>query len=211
MVNAGSGIDRIWLVRHGQIEANIHQASLKLTASEYNRMIVDSDHAHLTNEGRSQIEALVKQFRGCPLPAVHTSPLLRSRQTAAILAEPPGLPIVTMEGFTEIVASRVLTHIRPHRRRSLRYWFIRSMIRQFMPYSRICETAWEGRNRVRKAWKDLLRWRPVGGLRDGAPERLVVTHRGTVSLLRSILRNDPEWEVVRWSIENGGITEIVRR
>jgi len=183
---------------------------MKLSAAEYNRMIVESDEAPLTEEGRAQIEALVEHFRGRSLSAIHASPLLRAQQTAAILAEPLGLPVTTMEGFREMVASRVVTHIRPYRRRSLKYWFIRSMIRQFMPYSTVCETAWNGRHRVRRAWRDLLAWQPSAGHNPQATERLVVSHRGTAMLLRSVLRHRSEWRIKRWSIANGGITEIVQ-
>jgi broad specificity phosphatase PhoE len=208
-VSRSPGIERVWIVRHGQIEENTHEPSKRFSAAEYNRMIVESDDAPLTTEGRFQIEALIEQFRDRPLPAIHASPLLRAQQTAAILAEPAGLPVVTMDGFREMVASRVVTQVRPHRLRSLRYWFIRSMIRQFMPYSTICETAWNGRSRVRRAWQELLAWGPEGGSAATATERLVISHRGTAMLLRSVLRFNPEWEITRWSIANGGIIEIV--
>jgi broad specificity phosphatase PhoE len=206
-------IERVWLVRHGQVPENVHRARFRLTAAEYNRAVEDSDHSPLTPEGEQQIEALVETFRGRPLPVVHSSPLKRARQTASIIAEPLGLEVVTIDGFTELLPAKSRTRLFTGRQRSVRYWFLRSMFRQFLPFSRVSESVWVARRRVHRAWEELLAWRPEGeadGSVDEAAERLVCTHRGTVMMLRSVLKRDRRWQIVRSSIGNGGITEIVR-
>lgn len=204
-------IERVWLLRHGQVADNLHDPTLRITAGQYNRMIEESGGAPLTAEGRIQIEALVAHFRDRPLPAVHTSPLLRARQSAEIIAGPLDLPVVVIEGFREMVPARACPHLLPGRRRTIRHWFLRSMARQFLPLSRGGETVWKARRRVLAAWHELLAWQPEGDAPAAMSERLVTTHRGTAMLLRSVLRRDPDWKIARWSIENGGITEIVRR
>lgn len=214
-------IERIWLVRHGQVAENVHRPRYRLTADEYNRIILDSDATPLTPEGEKQIAGLVDFFRGRPLSAVHASPLRRARQTAGIIAGPLGLQVIEIGGFRELVPAKSRSRIFTARKRSVRYWFLRSMFRQFLPFSRVAESAWRARQRVRKAWEELLAWRPAhshsadsdSGSNPGgaATELLVCTHRGTIMLLRSVLRSSREWKIVRLSIENGGITEIVRR
>jgi broad specificity phosphatase PhoE len=184
-------------------------------------MILDSDSTPLTPEGEAQVAGLVDFFRARPLPVVFASPLRRARQTAEIIAGPLGLDVVEIDGFRELVPAKSRTRFRRGRQRSVRYWFLRSMFRQFLPFSRVAESAWRARRRVRTAWEELLAWRPdeSGGTGGNAEpdagarltERLVCAHRGTLLLLRSVLRRSGEWRIVRLSVENAGITEIVRR
>jgi len=203
----GEGIRRVWVVRHGQVAENLQSTDRLVTAVEYNRLIRDSDPTPLTPEGRRQIAALQETFQDRPIPAIHSSPLPRALETARILAETLEVPVIPIDGFRELTPVELDPPLNRRSQRRLRYWFLWSMFWQFMPFSRRGETVWRARRRVRGAWEELLDWSPT----EPAPERLVTAHRGTVMLLVSVLRRDRGWEVRRWSTENGGITEIMRR
>jgi broad specificity phosphatase PhoE len=214
---AGSGerrtrrpVERVWVVRHGQVVENLQNPSQRMTSDEFDAMVLGSEDSPLTEIGRTQIESVAAMFSERDLAAVHTSPLPRAQESAAILAGFLDLPMVVIEGFRELVPA--LNRVRHQRRRRLRYWFLRSMTRQFLfPRVRGGESISQARRRVRAAWRELLGWRPSGAGPGPGSERLVTAHRGTVMLLRSVLKRDREWRVVRSSLENGGITEIVRR
>ncbi|MFO7769641.1 MAG: histidine phosphatase family protein [bacterium] len=205
--NPSGAIRRVWVVRHGQVAENLQSRDRLLTAVEYNRLIRGSDPTPLTPEGRRQIAFLQETFRDRPIPAIHSSPLPRALETARILAEAMRVPVLPIEGLRELTPVELAPPLSRRGQRRLRYWFLWSMFWQFMPFSRKGETVWRARKRVRGAWEELLAWEPP----EPAPERLVTAHRGTVMLLVSVLRREREWEVVRWSVENGGITEIIRR
>jgi broad specificity phosphatase PhoE len=73
----------LWLVRHGQTDWNLA-----------GRWQGQAPHAPELNEvGRTQALAIRDQLRDVRLTAVYASDLLRSRQTAEIVAEPYGLPV----------------------------------------------------------------------------------------------------------------------
>ncbi|MGM9662999.1 MAG: histidine phosphatase family protein [Oscillospiraceae bacterium] len=72
---------RVYLVRHAEAEGNLFRRA----QGQFNGMI--------TALGRRQIEALRQRFLPIPVEAVYTSDLLRTRLTAAAIAEPKGLPL----------------------------------------------------------------------------------------------------------------------
>lgn len=212
MEAGGNRAERVWIVRHGQTEDNLHERERLLDASEYNRIIQTSGERPLTEDGRRQVEEVAEFFRERPLAAVHSSPLLRARHSAEIIADRLGLPVVDMEGFREFVPTEIEPAFCPGRSRTLRYWFLSSMARQFIPIFRVSESVWKARGRIRAAWGEVVTWTPPerNGKPEGITERLVVSHRGALLLLRSSLRWNREWEITRWSDENAGITEVVR-
>ena len=76
----------LWLVRHGQTDWNLT-----------GRWQGQAPHApELNDVGRTQALAIRNQLKDVRLSAVYSSDLLRSRQTAELIAEPFGLP-VTLE------------------------------------------------------------------------------------------------------------------
>lgn len=80
---AGGGLDAVVLLRHGQTSGNA-----------LGRYLSSTDEP-LTGQGRAAILAL----RPPAVARVYTSPLLRCRQSAALLY--PGLPAVPVEGLRE--------------------------------------------------------------------------------------------------------------
>ena len=57
---------------------------------------------HLNDEGRAQAEALAERLRDVPISAIYCSPLERTQETAAPLAERTGLPVQIREGLGEV-------------------------------------------------------------------------------------------------------------
>ncbi|MGW5241139.1 histidine phosphatase family protein [Monashia sp. NPDC004114] len=84
---------RLFLVRHGQTQANVSR--------QLDTAVPGLD---LTDEGRSQAVMLASRLGGEDLGAIYTSDLVRTQQTAAPLAELLGLTMVVLPGLREIQA-----------------------------------------------------------------------------------------------------------
>jgi 2,3-bisphosphoglycerate-dependent phosphoglycerate mutase len=81
---------RIFFARHGESEANL----LRVISNR------DLPH-HLTERGREQARALADELRGAGVARIFSSPILRARETAAIVADVIGLPFVVTEALRE--------------------------------------------------------------------------------------------------------------
>ena len=79
----------IVLVRHGVTEATGTRLGGHTDAS-------------LSPDGIAQVEAAASRLASLPITAVHTSPIVRTRETAAILARPHDLHPVVAEGLIEV-------------------------------------------------------------------------------------------------------------
>lgn len=82
---------KLVVVRHG------------VTAKNMERIIqgIKYDDS-VTPRGLEQMRALVPQLREYQPAAVYSSPLMRTRESATLLAEPLGLPIVGLDQFIEV-------------------------------------------------------------------------------------------------------------
>ncbi len=85
---------RLFLVRHG---------ATKLTAEDRFSGAVGVD---LSDDGRSQVSGLARRLASEKISAVYCSPLSRTVETATILAEPHGLPVINRDGLREISHGR---------------------------------------------------------------------------------------------------------
>lgn len=85
---------RVFLVRHG---------ATQLTAEDRFSGAVGVD---LSDEGRWQVQQLARRLRGEPIAAVYASPLSRTLETAALLAQPHGIVPVKHDGLREISHGR---------------------------------------------------------------------------------------------------------
>lgn len=85
------GATRFWLVRHGQIDANV---------SYHWHGSTDSP---LTETGRRQVQRVAEWFatRQRPPAAVYSSPLIRTRDTATAIATRLGLDVNPLSGLRE--------------------------------------------------------------------------------------------------------------
>jgi probable phosphoglycerate mutase len=78
------------LVRHAHTDA----AGKRLTGQ--------AAGVHLNERGRTQAERLVERLQGLSIRAIYSSPLERSRETAAPLARALGVPVRVRRGLTEV-------------------------------------------------------------------------------------------------------------
>ncbi len=85
---------RLFLVRHG---------ATQLTAEDRFSGAVGVD---LSDEGRWQAQQLSRRLAREPVTAIYCSPLSRTVETAAILAEPHGLSPIKRDGLREISHGR---------------------------------------------------------------------------------------------------------
>lgn len=81
---------RIFLVRHG---------ATSLTAED---RFAGSTEIALSDEGRRQIASLAERLKGESVDAFYASPLLRTMETASILAAPHGMQPIAEQALREI-------------------------------------------------------------------------------------------------------------
>jgi probable phosphoglycerate mutase len=81
---------KLYFVRHAQSEANV----LRVISNR------DMPH-HLTELGRQQAKTLARSFAEVPLAAIYSSPILRARETAQIVAAITGLPVEIADALRE--------------------------------------------------------------------------------------------------------------
>ncbi|WP_263118855.1 histidine phosphatase family protein [Cellulomonas sp. RIT-PI-Y] len=84
---------QLHLIRHGQTPSNLTHA-----------LDTAAPGAPLTAEGERQAAAVGRVFAGRPLQAVYASHLTRAQQTAAEVAAPHGLEVLTRHDLREILA-----------------------------------------------------------------------------------------------------------
>ena len=80
----------IWLARHGETQWTVEQR------------FDGRRNLPLTDAGREQCQKLAMQLATQPLDAIISSPLLRSKETAEILARPHALTVITDKRFEEM-------------------------------------------------------------------------------------------------------------
>lgn len=81
---------RIYLVRHAQSEGNLYRRA----HGRYNSLI--------TPQGYAQLDALKKRFADIPVDVVYSSPLYRTRTTAAAIYVPKHIPMYVMDDLQEV-------------------------------------------------------------------------------------------------------------
>ena len=82
--NGSEYMTSFWLVRHGQTDWNL--------AGRWQGQAADAPP--LNDAGKAQALSLQGQIKNIPISAIYASDLLRARQTAELLAEPLGLPVI---------------------------------------------------------------------------------------------------------------------
>lgn len=99
---AGDGV-RLVLVRHGQTAWNVGAGEERFRGRT---------DLPLDDTGQAQADAVAARLKHEPVAAIYASPLLRTRQTAAPLAERLGLPVQTHDGLLDINYGRFQGMIR---------------------------------------------------------------------------------------------------
>ena len=81
---------RLYFVRHGESEANV-QHVISNRESKFG----------LTERGREQAQSLAQKLKDIPFTAIFSSPILRARQTAAVLSGSFHLPYQVTDALRE--------------------------------------------------------------------------------------------------------------
>lgn len=82
---AGPGVAEVLLIRHGQVEEGS-----------------TVEDASLTETGREQAKALADFLAPTQIDAIYSSPTLRARETADVLARGRGTDVVVLEAFRDV-------------------------------------------------------------------------------------------------------------
>ena len=160
----------VFLIRHGQTEANREQ-----------RIQGRGLNGPLNEAGRAQAHALAARFAEVPLTGVVASPMRRARETAEALAAPHGLSVALDADWEEMHWGR---HEGALPSNELRALFARLHAAwddgDFAPHPDGGETLLDVQTRARAAWHRVL-----DAHRDG--HVAVVTHGRTLRVLLATL------------------------
>ena len=177
----------VHLVRHGEVE--------NPTGVIYGRL----PGYHLSERGRRQAAAVAARLADADVTVVWASPLERAQETAATIAEPHGVEIVTDDRLIE--SGTTLEGVGRHARDLLspRHW-------------------WSLRNPMRPSWGETfreIRARMLDAVREAMEaarggEVVVVSHQTPVLVARLGLarRTIPPW-LAFTPCETGSVTTIV--
>ncbi len=172
----------------------------RIQVCEFNALIAQIPYEAINDAGKMQAEAIAAQVADYRLTCLFTSPLLRAQQTAHILAEAAGIPLIVRPDLYEIVPATL--HGPPTRSCSLREAYFRSGVRLSLPWTRDTETFWGAYRRVRRAWQEMTA--------EVKTDFGIVGHQGLFRLLMLYLRMARRWFIVKNDTRNMGIS-IIRR
>jgi broad specificity phosphatase PhoE len=191
----------VYLIRHAQVNGNVLDLNQRIQVCEFNALIAQIPYEAINEAGRLQAEAIAAQIADYRLTCLFTSPLLRAQQTARILAEAAGIPLIVRPDLYEILPATLRGQ--PTHRYSLRGAYFRSGIRLSLPWTRDTETLWGAYRRVRRAWQEMTA--------EVKTDFGIVGHQGLFRLLMLDLRLARHWLIVKNDTRNMGISIIRRR
>lgn len=89
------GAAELFLIRHADAVPTLQDMAAGIPENY--------DDQPLSEKGRRQAEALFERIKNIPFAALYASPLLRTQETAALLAEALGLPIQIEADLREVI------------------------------------------------------------------------------------------------------------
>jgi broad specificity phosphatase PhoE len=191
----------IFLIRHGEVDSNTLVLDRMITTADFNKIVDAVSHEGLNTRGIAQARAAAVRLEGRGLSCLYCSPLLRARQTAEILANHLGLPIIVRDDLYELLPAPL-----PHpfdQIFTLKRAYIQSGLRLGNPFTRDTETAHHAIRRVTGAWRALTA--------ENRTNFAVVGHQGIFELLFLWIRPSLVWELAYGDTSNCGISVITRR
>jgi len=192
---------RVYLIRHGEVEGNILQLDRSVTVGEFNTFLEAVPNESINAKGIAQIEAIAPVIASYNLSCLYTSPLPRAQQSASILGEKTGLPVITHKDLYELLPAFVTGPLT--RRHTLKGAYVRSGLRLLNPLARDHETFITGFLRVRRVWRELLR--------TNKDDFGIVGHQGIFRMLFVWVHMTPRWRLIQGDTSNGGISIVARR
>ncbi|MDO8566464.1 MAG: histidine phosphatase family protein [Candidatus Moranbacteria bacterium] len=178
-----------YLVRHGESENNVSNIANSLP---------EEIQYHLTKKGREQVEETAMLLAKNGATAIFASPLLRTRETAEIISEKTGLPIVFDERLCEL--GNGIFNNRP----------IREFLEKYPdPHMRVSPDPADGveslidmRGRLESFLRDVEKRYPEGKI-------IVVSHGDPLEQFHGILTNEsPGQSASGWMPENASHMEV---
>ncbi len=179
----------LFLIRHGQTAGNLRVTALGVT------------DLPLTETGRKQAEVLAEQLKSKNPAAVYTSPLMRAKETAEIVAEPHGLVVCEIPdlmernfGVWENIAKEDIKEMFPE---AYEEW------QQNLPDYRMegGETARENYERVSRATDAILARHQDGSV-------FIVSHLGSIRNILAHLMGQGVERAWDYHVDNGGFCRL---
>lgn len=121
----------IYIFRHGQTDYNVA------------RRVMGQLDIPLNETGRAQAIELADKISEEPIQAVYTSPLLRAKQTAQILADKIGAPIILDERLMERNNGKLQGHIVHGTDNPDEYQTDYNQLELFLPASQLNDNNWK--------------------------------------------------------------------
>lgn len=182
---------RLLLIRHGESVGNAE-----------GRYQGHTDYP-LTERGRDQARRLARRLAGVPLAAVYTSTLARAAQTAAIIAEPHGLPVADLPDVREYDVGPAISGLtwREVRERHPEVWA--AFRERSGPYPAL--PGEEGREAFRARVSAAL-W----ALEEPHPDGVVavVTHGGPIAVFCLAVLGLPYRRPLPFQLDNASLTAV---
>lgn len=181
---------RLYLVRHGEAEHNVLGVGSSLP---------EITERHLTERGKNQIRSVAESLKGKSIAAIVSSPLVRTRETAAIISEVIGVPVDIDDRLHE-------TTLGIFNEKSIRLFFDKYPNPE-MRISPDREDGVEGfidmRGRLERFLDD-LKWHHAG------ESVVIVSHGDPLEQLHGILAHEsPGIASIGWSPAKGSCTEMI--
>lgn len=180
---------RLLLVRHGQIEANLSHRWHGST---------DQDLTPLGREQARRIAAHLRQTRP-EVAAVYTSPLQRATNTAMVIAEALGLPLVPSPGLAEYGIGALENET---------FADLGSQHRFFEQAE--ADLAWAppgGESLGGVGARVLAAWRDITAAHPGR-EVVAVSHGAAIAVGLALLQHDDPRAWMRYRLRNTSVTEV---
>ncbi len=180
---------RLYLVRHGEAEHNVLGVGSSLP---------EITERHLTEWGKEQIRLVAESLRDKHIAAIVSSPILRTRETAAIISEVIGVPVDIDDRLHE-------TNLGIFNEKPIRLFFDKYP----NPEMRISPDGKDGvesfidmRGRLERFLDD-LKWHHAG------ENVVIVSHGDPLEQLHGILAHEsPGIASIGWSPAKGSCTEM---
>ncbi|GAB4576015.1 MAG: hypothetical protein Kow0077_30420 [Anaerolineae bacterium] len=191
----------VFLIRHGEVDGNILMLDRQVTTADFNAIVNRVPHEELNARGFEQARAVAARLHGRELTCLYTSPLLRTRQTAGVIADQLDIPVIVRDDLYELMPAPLNDPL--DRVRTLRRAYMRSGLRLGNPFTRDTETVHHALKRIIRAFNQLTA--------ETRTNFGVVGHQGIFRLLFLWLHLSPTWELAYGDTINCGVSVITRR
>jgi broad specificity phosphatase PhoE len=188
----------VYLIRHAQSAGNVMNMRSKLSAQDFNSLLLQSPDLPLTAVGEQQAQGVAARLAHIHPTRVYSSPFLRALKTAQAYCAVVGMEPQIVDELHEVIPD-LLNDGR--RTASLRRHYLRSFVE--MAWARSGPTWRSEYRRAKLAWA-IITAEPGDAI-------VAFSHAWMISMMLLALRRNPDWRVVSRDLDNVGISIVVRR